>query len=265
MIHILGGVRYDKVNMHSELDLASAYYISVSDGYLHKERFLDLSELIYVTEGTLYLSVDKKKIILEAGDIYAVRRYATISGNRASNGACSFYNVSFYCNLEKYEAIYGKIMKISSRASYAETLFDNMRLFSHKDRRERYLLDASLLLLLDILCDSLVKEPERTKINGILTYINDNISSSLTVEEISGHFHYCGDYMSKIFRQQVGMTLKQYVIERKLSAAKRLLSASDISLVKVGQSVGFEDVELFEKFFKYHIGTTPKKYRETHI
>ena len=102
----------------------------------------------------------------------------------------------------------------------------------------------------------------RGQMQGILGYINDHISSPLTIEEVSGHFHYSGDYIAKIFREQFGVTMKQYIVEKKLSVAKRLLATSDISVKQVGKAVGFGESALFEKFFKYHVKMTPKKYRE---
>ncbi|MBQ8287833.1 MAG: helix-turn-helix transcriptional regulator [Clostridia bacterium] len=261
MIHIPGGVRYDKVEVQAELDVSAAYYISVPDGWLHKERFLDLSELICVTEGSLHLAVGGEEISLSAGDAYLFRKYTTLSGSRASEGACSFYTVSFYCTLEKYDVLYGKVLHISSRSSYAETLFNNLSFFGSKERGEGHLLDASFALLLEVLYDSRNREPERVQMHGILGYISEHISSPLTIEEISEQFHYSSDYISKIFRQQFGVTIKQYIIEKKLSVAKRLLTTSDISVKQVGQAVGFSDPVLFEKFFKYHTKMTPKKYR----
>jgi AraC-like DNA-binding protein len=262
MIHIPGGVRYDKVEVQAELDVSAAYFISVPDGWMHKERFLDLAELIYVTEGELYLSVGGEAVSLTAGDAYLVRKYTTLSGVRPSVGACGFYTVSFYCTLPKYDALYKKVLRISSRSSYAETLFNNLTFYASQGKGEGYLMDSAFALLLEVLYDSRNREPERVQMHGVLSYITDHISSPLTIEEISEHFHYSGDYIAKIFRQQFGVTIKQYIIEKKLSVAKRLLTTSDISVKQVGQAVGFGDSVLFEKFFKYHVKMTPKKYRE---
>ena len=265
MIHIPGGVRYDKVEVQAELDVSAAYFISVPDGWMHKERFLDLAELIYVTEGELHLSVGAETVSLTAGDAYLVRKYTTLSGVRPSVGTCGFYTVSFYCTLTKYDSLYGKVLRISSRSSYVETLFNNLTFYASKEKGDGYLMDSAFALLLEVLYTSRNREPERVQMHGILSYITDHISSPLTIEEISEHFHYSSDYIAKIFRQQFGVTIKQYIIEKKLSVAKRLLTTSDISVKQVGQAVGFTDSVLFEKFFKYHVKMTPKKYRELYL
>lgn len=266
MIHIPTGVRYDKVDRHAEMSVSGAYCISVPDGWQHKERFLDLSELIYVTEGTLYLTVEGESVTLSAGDVYLIHRYSRLSGERPSVGTCTFYTVSFYCTLERYEKLYRTVIGISSRSAEAENLLAKLTL-SESERRgsEDYLLDASLLLLLELLCDCQLCGPVRIRMDGILNYVGSHLSAPLTVEEIAEHFHYSSDYLSKVFRSQFGITLKQYVIERRLSVAKRLLTTSDIPIKQIGQAVGFADTVLFEKFFRYHAGVTPKRFREMHL
>ncbi|MBQ7324941.1 MAG: helix-turn-helix domain-containing protein [Clostridia bacterium] len=265
MIHIPVGVRYDKVEVQAELDVSAAYFISVPDGWQHKERFLDLAELIYITEGELHLSVGGEAVSLTAGDAYLVRKYTTLSGVRPSVGACAFYTVSFYCTLAKYDTLYGKALRISSRSSHAQTLFNDLTFYASKGTGESYLVDSAFSLLLEVLYDSCTRESERVQMHGILRYINDHIASPLTVDQISEQFHYSNDYISKIFREQLGVTIKQYVIQRKLSVAKRLLTTSDISIKQVGQAVGFHEPMLFDKFFKYHVKMTPKKYRELYL
>ncbi|MGM9637944.1 MAG: helix-turn-helix domain-containing protein [Eubacteriales bacterium] len=265
MIHISSGVSYDKIDRQAELDVTSTYFISVRDGWIHKERFLDLSELIFVTKGKLYLTVNGENVELSAGDAYLIRRYTLLSGSRASEGACSFYTVSFVSTLEKYNDLYTKVIHISTHSAYAQTLFNNLSLYSTRENTDCFLQDASFLLLLEILYESRKNESDRIQMEGIIQYINNHISSPLSIEEISDHFHYSKDYIAKIFKEQHGVTIKQYIIQKKLSVAQRLLTTSDIPISLVGQAVGFSDVSLFEKFFKYHVKLTPRKYKSLYL
>ncbi len=265
MIHIPGGVCYDKVVVQAALDVSAAYTISVADGWLHKERFLDTPELIYVTEGALHLQVGSDRVSLSAGDAYLIRSYTTLAGQRPSVGPCSFYTVSFSCTLKKYDVLFGRILRLSSRASYAETLLTNLSFYGDQQQGSNHLMDASFALLLEVLYDSRNPEPERLQMQGLIRYIDENLSSALLVEDISAHFHYNSDYITKIFRQQFGTTIKQYIIEKRLAMAKRLLANSDLPICAVGESVGFSDQVLFEKFFRYHTKMTPRKYRNQHL
>lgn len=261
MIYVSSRVGYDKTESHERLGVDSAYHINVPDGWMHRKRFLDLSELLYVTEGELHLIIGRKEVTLRAGDIYIIRRYSAVSGSRPSKGSCRFYTVDFTCTIGKYDNMYDKIIHIPPRRSDAETLFENIALFGTGKCSDDYISDSSFALLLELLYSSSKSSEEHEKIRGILAYIDENISHHLTVGQIGRHFHYSGDYISRMFRQQLGITIKQYLTEKKLSVSKRLLTTSDISVKQVGASVGFSEQDLFEKFFRYHTGTTPKKYR----
>ena len=261
MINITENPGYDKVERHSCIDVVDSYYINAPCGWIAKLRFLDLCELIYVTKGSLSITVNKKSVILSAGDAYLIRRYSTLSGNMQSTDACCFYTVSFISTVLKYDTLFSKVLSLERFSPNAEMLLSNINLYNSRESDARYLCDSSMLLLLETLFTSQRKEPERVQMNGIMEYVNDNISSDLTIEKVGKHFHYSGDYISKIFKEQFGMPLKQYIVERKLSVAKRLLATSELPIQNIASSIGFEDTVLFEKFFKYHTKTTPKKYR----
>ncbi len=265
MIYIPGSVGYNKIETRSELNVTDAYPISVPDGWMYKKRFLDYSELIYVTEGELHLLLGDKEISLQAGDAYIIRRYTILAGARPSKGTCGFYTVSFDCGLQRYEPLYSNIITVTSRASYAETLLTNLSFYSRKQQESNFLADTSFLLFLELLNDCKRSEPEKVQMHEILKFIDENISTPFSTEEVAKYFHYNSDYLSKKFRSQFGLTLKQYLIEKRLTLAKHLLTTSDISIPKVAQAVGFPDPVLFEKFFKYHLKITPRKYRELYL
>ena len=264
MIYLPQVVNYDKVARIAELNVIDACHLSAPNGWKHKERFLDVSELIYVTSGSLTLSVNKSKIELSAGDIYIIRQYTLLSGGYSTDRV-GFYSVSFSSTIEKYKELYHKVIRVTDRSSYLETLFNNLNYHSTGKTGNSHLLDASFLMLLETLFTSQQKEPERVQMNSILAYINNQIATPLTMEQISEHFHYSGDHIARLFKDQFRMTIKQYIIEKKLSVAKRLLVTSTLPIKLIGETVGFEDKVLFEKFFKYHIKLTPKKYRALYM
>jgi len=122
--------------------------------------------------------------------------------------------------------------------------------------------DAIMLLILQNLRDcSRYRELDFSVSDSIRDYINENISENLTVTDIAEHFQYNKDYIIKLFKEKYGISIKKYVNTRRIAVAKRLLITSDLSVQQVGLSVGFDDIELFQKYFKYHERVTPQQYR----
>jgi len=261
MIKIPQTVSYDKVERQYELDVSGAYYITVPAGWVMKERFIDPGELISVVRGRLRVNIGGQEFTIGESEVLIARRYTLLSGKVEGGEPCSFYSVSFNSTIEKYHTLYSRVIRLQSRAPFAQSLLGNINYYSSRGAGHSYLRDSAMALLLDTVYEAASTDSERFRIHGIIDYINDNISTSLNIEEISDHFHYSHDYIAKLFKQEFDVTMKQYIIERKLTVAKRLLVTSEMPVEQVGQAIGFPDIALFEKFFKYHVGQTPKKYR----
>lgn len=69
-------------------------------------------------------------------------------------------------------------------------------------------------------------------------------------------------YLSKLFKQETGMTITDYLIEVRIKKAKLLLKhSSDMKIHEIGSEVGYPDPAYFNKLFKRMVGVTPNEYR----
>ena len=68
-------------------------------------------------------------------------------------------------------------------------------------------------------------------------------------------------YFCHLFKQSTGIAPYQYVIQQRIAKAKKLLKRQDLSLVDVALACGFISQSAFNRTFKKHVGTTPRKYR----
>jgi AraC-like DNA-binding protein len=94
-----------------------------------------------------------------------------------------------------------------------------------------------------------------------LTYINDNLSATLTIKEIADSLNYSADYLSNKFYDECNVNLKKH-ISTLLYKKSLLLLSSGIYLVKeVASQLKFSDQYYFSRFFKkYHL-SSPKSYQ----
>ncbi len=260
MIHIPTGELYDKSNRHAELNVFDAAMLRVTDGWITAPRFLEHDRLCYVADGSLSLLVGGERILLSQGEAYAVRRHSTFAS--CGNGAGRFYMVTYSSTLARYEMLHGQVLALDRYTGYIEALLDEMVALDTGGRECEFLPDAALAMILEKLLSIRQWEPQDRHIAEIVAYIAHHLDEPLSVEELGDMFHYSGDYMGRLFRRRYGMSVKQYVVEQKIAYAKRLLSTSDMPIGAAGSAVGFRDELLFRKFFKYHVGVTPKYYRE---
>jgi YesN/AraC family two-component response regulator len=72
------------------------------------------------------------------------------------------------------------------------------------------------------------------------------------------------NYVSALFKKEVGMTVSEYIQQSKIDEAKKLISYSKTPISEICSLLNFTDQSYFTKVFKKHTGTTPKQYREKH-
>ncbi len=94
----------------------------------------------------------------------------------------------------------------------------------------------------------------------MLWYINAHYAS-VTVDELSREFSFCRSYISHMFRQKNGQTLKSYCNSLKIRDAKALLRETDMSVTEIAYAAGFCDCSYFINTFRKITGTTPLKWR----
>ncbi|HJC54519.1 MAG TPA: AraC family transcriptional regulator [Candidatus Gemmiger stercoravium] len=101
----------------------------------------------------------------------------------------------------------------------------------------------------------------QTAVVAAQQYMTRNFRRPLTLEEVAEHAFVSRHTLSLAFRQNVGMTYKDYLILLRITEAKRLLVTTDAPVSKIGELVGYSNVNNFIKIFRERMHTTPLQYR----
>ena len=84
----------------------------------------------------------------------------------------------------------------------------------------------------------------------------------LSVETVCKELHVSSSFFSKIFKQETGVTFLNYLINRRMEEAKRLLDKTDYKSHVIGEMVGYPEPNYFSYVFKKNCGVSPAKYRK---
>lgn len=95
----------------------------------------------------------------------------------------------------------------------------------------------------------------------ILKYIEENYKKKITLRELASSSFYNPSYFSRIFKECFGKTLTEYINEKRLNAAIKLISETNESIEHIIYQVGYSDRKQFYKSFKGFTGMTPDGYR----
>lgn len=94
------------------------------------------------------------------------------------------------------------------------------------------------------------------------SYIAKNLNKNISRRSVAEQVHLNEEYFSRLFRQQTGLTFKDYVLVEKMNAAKKLLRDSKLSISIIASKVGYDNFSHFSKMFKKLTNQTPQEYRK---
>lgn len=112
---------------------------------------------------------------------------------------------------------------------------------------------------------NIAKEAQTDKhsstIKKCLQQIHNQTYDKCTVEGISENLKISSDYLSVLFKREMGTGLYSYILNVKIEEAKSLLDNSNFSISDIGESLGFCNGAYFSNVFKKLTGMCPKDYR----
>ena len=253
-------------NLEKPVHLAWAgEFNSPERGWKHLTRVLIDYELMIVTEGELYIGNENEDFTVRAGE------YLIMSPTRYQHGTeecrCRFYWVHFsapalpaslslppqgkFSDGEKIADIMKAIFLAESerhgglRSGYlATTLLFEVAAQNSESRSDERAFDAA-----QVLCE---------RVKGLVA---SRRFSELRVKEIADELGYHEKYLSAVFRQTEGVTLKRYLSKRRIEEAKRILLETNFTVAEVAYCLNFDDPHNFSRFFKHEEGVTPSEFR----
>lgn len=105
-----------------------------------------------------------------------------------------------------------------------------------------------------------LKSDER--LSEIDNYIDNNLHTNITIHKISTYTNISKSVLYKLFHENYGTTVKDYINGKRVKKAEDLLLSTDLSIENISQQSGFSGVSYFGKIFKEKTGTSPLKYRK---
>ena len=94
-----------------------------------------------------------------------------------------------------------------------------------------------------------------------MDYVYDHLHERIDVWEVAEFVGVERSYLSKLFHKEVGQTISDYIMEKKLQTARNMLLYSDFSCTEISQYLAFASGSYFAKCFKTKYGATPNSYR----
>ncbi len=137
-----------------------------------------------------------------------------------------------------------KIEQISSTAAAQEIIYDMFRSYCRLVRKH-------------------TMKHYSPPVQRAITTIDSDLTANLSLNSLATMQNLSPSYLSALFSQETGQTLTEYVNQKRVKLAMRLLATTKLQIQTIAQHCGILDVHYFSKVFKKEVGMTPKQYRES--
>ena len=239
-------------------------------------------EILYVLEGSRRIQfVNGKSYVLNPSSIALIRPGVAYRTYSASEGKQSkllviasqpfveqlrrvFSEDFFRCFDYGVLQLDGQTMQIVSRdLELIRSGWDSLYFFA----------DSNKMLFLNLIhhLNGSIGEQKPMKFNNVdfvfqvKKHIDSNFAQPLTLSGLADMVCVSTGHLAREFRKKGGVGLREYVLQVRLTHARRLLEGSSMSIGEVAENTGFSSVKHFDKMFKKDHGMTPTEYMQAHI
>jgi AraC-like DNA-binding protein len=175
-----------------------------------------------------------------------------------------------------FRAMYDKILELhgeqnvfpSSNRRELQSLFK--RLLSVGDGSAHISETAQSEIIYSILCCLFLTQkkadtPSAAVVENAMHFMDLHYMESITVEKIASASGFSASHLTRCFRAQTGYSPHEYLMLRRISAAKNLLISTDLTIHRIAFETGYQSDENFIRSFKKATGTSPSAFRRTPV
>lgn len=98
----------------------------------------------------------------------------------------------------------------------------------------------------------------------VIGYLDVHYNTSIRMQDLADMAFLSVSQLARLFRQETGMSVGEYIKRKRIDAAKELLVHSSLRIHEIAGRVGMDELSYFGKVFKEQTGMTPRGYREMH-
>lgn len=227
-----------------------------------------------VLEGQGYYLVNDQKYYLRKGQGFVIPPGISTFYQADENNPWSYVWLGLSGDLVEYylkEIGVGKdhlTFKVDNLSLFKGLIFETLsydqdNLVSELSRQKQVYKFLELLLSsASHLKEGIVTKKMNPFVRQAIEIIRENAYQKISVKDIATMLSLHENYLSRLFKLDMGISIKEYISEIKLSIANDLLSSTEYSIQQISDKIGFSTVQSFSKAFKKANGVSPGIYRK---
>ena len=240
----------------------SEYFVYYTERNLCYPHHMHRSyEIIFVSEGEMTVTVENTSYALTAGECVLVFPYQAHSiFSRSSRARFCIFSPDM---VKDFVRQHPEQVPLSNLLLMDQNI---CQLFRSLDKQKTYLFKkGALCIILDFFNQSASykksdKDP-KSILPQIFSFVDKCMLENCSLEALSAHLGYNYSYLSRYFKNAVGISFTEYVTSCRLNRACDILKNEKISIVDCALECGFVSLRNFNRTFKERYGVSPTQYR----
>ncbi len=227
-----------------------AGYQKCSPGYSTPPHIRDHYLFHYITSGKGTFCIDGKAYQLSRGQMFLIQPGRRVIYYADKENPWSYIWVGFDGEFAKWlDKLKENVFEIE------EDVFQRIKsCSSYSDMREVFLASC----IAEIICKILDNPQKSDVVSTVKAYINETSIAAVSVSALAESFDLNPDYLSSIFKTHTGVSLRDYIVTKKMKIAKNYIN-DGFDLSSTAQLVGYSDISTFSRAYKKHFGYPPSK------
>lgn len=248
----------------------------------------DFSKIVILIDGDLTYYIEGKAYILKPWDILFVNKNEihkpVVNQNKYYERIVIWLNPDFMAKYAQGNNDLLKCFEVAIKNNYnllrlnmksieiIKNLIQDIQNCNNSNEFGSEILKESLFVQLMVLMNRLFLNSDKNRdiediqydktIEGVLNYINSNLENDLSIDTIASEFFISKYYLMRKFKNQIGSSIHNYVVQKRLILARSLIS-DGLSMSSVCSRCGFNDYSSFVRAFKKVYGVSPSNYNPT--
>ena len=248
----------------------------------------DFSKIVILIDGDLTYYIEGKAYIFKPWDILFVNKNEihkpVVNPNKYYERIVIWLNPDFMAKYAQGNNNLLKCFEVAIKNNYnllrlnmksidiIKNLIQDIQNCNNSNEFGSEILKESLFVQLMVLMNRLFLNSDKNRdiediqydktIEGVLNYINSNLENDLSIDTIASEFFISKYYLMRKFKNQIGSSIHNYVVQKRLILARSLIS-DGLSMSSVCSRCGFNDYSSFVRAFKKVYGVSPSNYNPT--
>jgi len=256
-----------ELSNYIHLNITHMFHAAVDRNWKNENRCDNINRLYFILDGSGYVYAGGERTKLRPGNAYL------IPANICYSYGCDDYMeklfIHFSLNIIPQKELLSEIGQIIEIKMTVHEIEDMEKIFHNQNITSSLFLKGYLYQMLFKAVSLSDVQIERDiclfkKYQKLYTYITNNLYADTRVAQICQNTGYSQRHISYSFKKDMGQTIKEYITQLLLDEIKHLLIFTDMPIKNISSKLHFTDEFYCSRYFKKHMGISPRDYREMH-